>query len=73
MCAQIGAGCPATGSGINADNQLSITGNSTKKLDVENKNQDPPRQIGYILCFVDGKTGNPLPAFDPVMDNRGGG
>jgi hypothetical protein len=72
MCAHVGVSCPATGSGIATD-QLTVTDFKPNKLEVLNKNQDPPRDIGFILCFIDGKSKAPLPPFDPIMNNDGGG
>jgi hypothetical protein len=74
ICAHEGSTCPASGSGIETDQiQDPQLDPSQKRLTIVNRNQDPPRQIGYILCFFDGKTGRPLPPFDPIMDNQGGG
>lgn len=73
ICAQIGTGCPAAGSGNQSDGQLSQDSVNSKRLVMVNKNQDPPRQIGYTLCFVDAATNQPVEPFDPIMDNGGGG
>jgi hypothetical protein len=74
ICAHEGPTCPASGSGIDTDQiEIKSLDPSLKQLTIVNRNQDPPRQIGYILCFVDGKTGQQLPPFDPIMDNGGGG
>ena len=74
ICAQVGVGCPSSGSGINTNNQLSMMERKDKKLTLENKNQDPAIQIGYTLFFVDEKKGQSIdPPFDPIMDNGGGG
>ena len=73
ICAQIGAGCPLPGSGNLSDGQLTQSSVGRKKLVLLNKNQDPPRQIAYTLCFVDAATSQPVEPFDPIMDNGGGG
>lgn len=73
ICAQIGADCPAAGSGNQTDGQLTQNSASSKRLVMINRNQDPPRQIGYTLCFIDAATNQPVEPFDPIMDNGGGG
>jgi hypothetical protein len=73
ICAQVGAGCPPQGSGNLSDGQLTQESLGSKKLVMVNRNQDPPRQIAYTLCFVDAATKQPVDPFDPIMDNGGGG
>lgn len=73
ICAQVGAGCPPQGSGNLSEGQLTQDSVGPKKLVMVNKNQDPPRQIAYTLCFVDAATSRPVEPFDPIMDNGGGG
>ena len=73
ICALIGTACPATGSGIHTNNQLSVTDTKIKKLTLENRNQNKT-QIAYSLFFVDAQSNQPIsPPFDPIMDNGGGG
>jgi hypothetical protein len=73
ICAHVGAGCPPQGSGNLSDGQLIQDSLGSKKLVMVNKNQDPPREIAYTLCFVDAATNQPVDPFDPIMDNGGGG
>lgn len=71
ICAQEGAGCPERGSGVRT-NQLRVQPVARKRLVLENRNQEP-MEIGYTLFFLDERTGELLPEFDPIMDNGGGG
>jgi len=73
ICAKIGSGCPANGSGINTNNQITVQDSKEKKLTLQNCNQEV-NSISYTLFFMDEKTKQPIdPPYDPVMDNGGGG
>ena len=73
ICAQVGSGCPAPGSGNQSERQLEQKGVGAKRLVMVNVNTDPPRKIAYTLCFIDAATQEPVTPFDPIMDNGGGG
>lgn len=71
ICAHEVSDCPERDSGMCTD-QLRVETVARKSLTLQNRNQKPV-EIGYTLFFLDERTGELLPEFDPIMDNGGGG
>lgn len=70
ICARDGEECPTSGGIETSELERSDLRDRLLIIDNYNSTAGP---VGFALMFEDQQSGDPLPPFDPIMDNGGGG